>query len=164
MTSTPPFKLVLASGHVVLLDVEDAHLLAGRSWFLKGAGYVAGQGGRQTRQVLLHRLIMDPPSTLQVDHRNGDKLDNRRSNLRICTNAQNIQNMHARRGTTSQFKGVSWFKRAGLWQVQIRAHPRQLHLGYFKCELCAARAYRDVALRLHGEFANVDEIPSCECK
>jgi hypothetical protein len=97
----------------------------------------------------------------EVDHRNGNKLDNRRSNLRVATTAQNQHNQHARRGATSQYKGVCWVASRRRWQVQIRFQGHRFWLGFFTCELCAARAYRDAALRLHGEYANVDEIPPC---
>jgi hypothetical protein len=95
-----------------------------------------------------------------VDHLNGLSLDNRRSNLRQASAAQNVQNQPKRRGpggpSHSQYKGVSLFTRTGRWRAAISVNRRQKHLGYFATEEEAARAYDRAALEVHGEFARLN--------
>lgn len=167
MDSQPPFvKFTLRSGAIVLVDEQDAHFFTGRTWRVEKGSRVRGGGYVRAKiagkQALLHRLIMDPPVGMMVDHINGDRLDNRRANLRICTRMQNLRNQHARHGGTSRWKGVSWNKLNRRWKAQISGGPgKTIHLGHFTCELCAARAYCIAALEQHGEFANFDEVPYC---
>ena len=107
--------------------------------------------------VRMHRLILDAPPHLYVDHINGDPLDNRRENLRLCTNAENQQNSNARRGS-SQFKGVSWVVRKSNWRVAFNWQRQTYFVGYFDDELEAAKAYNAAILPLAGEFARVNAI------
>lgn len=110
--------------------------------------------------VLMHRMILgitDPK--IQVDHKNSNGLDNRRSNIRICPSGANPKN--ARKWitpTSSRFKGVSWHKRDLKWTAQIRIDGELQHLGNFLSEIEARDAYDHAALRLHGEFAKPNEI------
>jgi hypothetical protein len=93
-----------------------------------------------------------------VDHKNGDKLDNRRENLRICTIAENIRNSKTstKKGKTSRYKGVYWVGRIKKWVARIHVDRKGLHVGVFTDEAEAARAY-DVAARQHfGEFARTN--------
>lgn len=94
------------------------------------------------------------PLTLQIDHINGDPADNRITNLRPATSAQNAKNIRKKKNTTSTYKGVSWHKKSGKWQAQIRVDGRSIYLGYYDNELEAHLAYCAAAARLHGEFAN----------
>jgi hypothetical protein len=109
----------------------------------------------------LHRMIIDVPGGMMVDHINGNRLDNRRCNLRVCTNRQNCQNQTiARKDNTSGYKGVSYSRRHRKWRAWIAAGSlrsngtrKNVSLGYFADAADAARAY-DAAARLHfGEFA-----------
>jgi hypothetical protein len=105
----------------------------------------------------LHRLLLNAPPELQVDHINGDGLDNRRSNLRLATGSQNQGNSRKRRdGVTSQYRGVSWNKRAGKWQALLRREGKLQYLGYFSDEEAAARAYDAAALEQWGSFARLN--------
>ena len=92
-------RIPLVTGEVALVDDEDLHLVADLRWSRAGlrgrtlyAVHNKWQKGIMVRHVLMHRLIMQPPPHLVVDHLNGDGLDNRRCNLRICTHAENAQN------------------------------------------------------------------------
>lgn len=97
----------------------------------------------------MHREIVDAP---EVDHRNGDRVDNRRANLRAATHLQNCQN--ARPKGQSRFKGVSRYRER--WHARIKVPGRRIDLGSFHDEESAARAY-DVAAREHfGEFARLN--------
>ena len=104
----------------------------------------------------MHRFILDAKPGELVDHINGDTLDNRRANLRLCSNAENLRNRGATRTNRSGFKGVSWSRVGEAWIAQITVNYECVHLGYFKTKEDAAKAYDDAALRYHGEFAHLN--------
>lgn len=92
----------------------------------------------------------------QIDHKNGVRNDNRPSNLREATSAQNNLNIGSRRGT-SRFCGVSWTSREKKWRaVGTNAQQKDCHIGYFDDETDAALAYDAFAAREHGEFARLN--------
>lgn len=135
-----------------LVDIQDAHV-AQYSWSVVSGGYLATKpNGRKDKSVLLHRFIMQPPGGKEIDHINGNKLDNRRSNLRICSRADNSHNIgpHLSRNK-SGFKGVS--KRNNKWRAGIYTKGRSFHLGYFHTAKEAAKVYDQKAQELWGEFA-----------
>lgn len=92
---------------LALIDDEDAGLVTGRRWYLTGTGYAAAAAlrGKSRTLVCMHRLLLDPPASAQVDHVNRDKLDNRRANLRVATRSQNQGNAGLRSDNTSGFRG-----------------------------------------------------------
>lgn len=166
-------RIPLPRGRFALVDVEDFERLSAHRWHLKrkagdpGRFYAqrtirvgSGSAARKTA-VTMHREIMGHPPGAVVDHRNGDGLDNRRSNLRItdvrgnCTNVTSSK-LQKRGG----FKGVSWNANAGKWQASIgggevkaNGKRRLLYLGLFTDPADAARAYDRAALQHFGEFA-----------
>ena len=99
---------------------------------------------------------MDAPAGVMVDHINRDRLDNRRANLRMATNAQNQANVTKRQGMTSRYKGVSRHTATGRWQARISVEGKQMHLGYFAHEADAARAYDARAREVFGVFAQAN--------
>jgi hypothetical protein len=105
--------------------------------------------------LLLHRAILNAPVGLEVDHINGDGLDNRRSNLRLATREGNQRNRAARRDNTSGLKGVSLHVSTGKWQARIRTGGEQVYLGVFTTPEAAHEAYAEAAIRLHGKFARI---------
>lgn len=146
----------------ILVDPEDAWLLEYK-WYIHNNGdgnlYAARnvhQDGKKTI-IRLHRIIMGHPS-LQVDHINGDGLDNQRSNLRLATNAENQFNRGASRSSASGFKGVVWHARPRLWNARIKLNGKQRSLGYFQVASDAARAYDREAIRVFGERARTNEV------
>jgi hypothetical protein len=102
---------------------------------------------------------MATPKGKDTDHINGDTLDNRRCNLRVCSHQQNISNRKKQRNpTTSQYKGVHLDKARGKWHAKLRSHGRMVHIGYFTSEEDAAQAYNEAARKHFGEFARLNVI------
>ena len=97
-----------------------------------------------------------------TDHRNGNGLDNRRANLRICTLSENRMSSRKREGCSSQYKGIAWDKYRQKWQAYINVDGKRQHLGRFEDEREAARAYDQAAKKRFGNFArlNLEEVPT----
>jgi len=142
------------------VDDEDFAYLNQWKWFYHD-GYVLRNlkriKGKNQKKISMHRLIAQTPNDMYTDHINGNGLDNRRNNLRICTNQQNGMNRKVNINNTSGYKGVSWHKKGKKWQVQIKAE-KFLYLGLFKSKIQAAKAYNQKALKLFGEYANLNEL------
>lgn len=111
------------------------------------------------RVALMHRLILNAPESLEVDHINGNRHDNRRENIRLCNSSQNKCNRGPRKDNKSGFKGVSWHKQNDNWTVRIKVPMgKYLSLGSFDDKVLAAEAYNQAARELHGEFAFINQI------
>lgn len=106
----------------------------------------------------MHQLVMGTQlgDGQQIDHVDGNGLNNQRSNLRFATTQQNMANRQAMSGGSSSYKGVHWDKRTQKWRAQISVNGKQRHLGVFTDELEAAQAYDKAALEAHGEFARLN--------
>jgi len=104
--------------------------------------------------MLMHRMIMQPPEGMVVDHINGNGLDNRRCNLRICTQEQNARNNAPKGNGASRFKGV--FPCGKKWGAKVTHRKKTHRLGVFADEVEAAKARDRLALKLHGEFARLN--------
>jgi hypothetical protein len=98
---------------------------------------------------------MKPPKGKEVDHINGDSLDNRRKNLRICTHSENCQNRKKRLDNTSGFKGVYWSKRSNKWVANIQIKSKRIYLGGFISKIKAAEAYQKANIKYHGKFSRI---------
>lgn len=156
-------KIPLTQGFIALVDDEDFEVLSKYKWFftLKKDGRCASEGwaGNPKKRVYMHRFIMNLyDNSLCVDHINGDTLDNRRENLRICTHSQNMRNRRPSAKSTSGFKGVNWNKNSNKWEVRIKKDGKSIGVGYFNCLISAAKAYNEAAKKHHGEFARLNEI------
>jgi len=103
--------------------------------------------------VIMHREIMQVDHGSEIDHRNGNGLDNQKHNLRICTHQQNLQNRQRNRNNKSGYKGVRWSKRINRWRVRIGTYPKRRCGGSYTCLIKAAQAYDRLAKEMYGEFA-----------
>ena len=147
----------LPSGHRVKVDDDDYEELSKDGWHLSN-GYASrhkndGSGGK----IYMHRVVSSTPDDMHTDHINRDKLDNRKSNLRVVTASQNHMNRRkdGRRGLTSVFKGAQYHKASGLWRSRIKVGSNQISLGYFKTEMEAHNAYIEAAKKYYGNYAFV---------
>lgn len=104
----------------------------------------------------MHRVIMGALVGEEVDHIDGDGLNNQRKNLRICSSSENKRNTRFRSNNTSGYRGVSWNIAAKKWQSTIGHNGRRRHLGYFDSKEEAAIEYDKMAARLHKEFASLN--------
>ena len=162
-------EIGLTRGLVALVDDEDLERLAPYRWAARPAsntpgGWYAHRNDPVLGTVYLHRQLMgvgrgDP----DVDHVNGDGLDNRRANLRLASRSQNLANRGKQRGTySSRYKGVTWLADCRRWKAYVGIRGRTMHLGLFTDERQAALAYDRAALDAFGEFArlNFPEVPA----
>lgn len=136
----------------ILIDQEDFEILQPHRWRLTKDGYLltSDPANRQSG-LYLHRLVMKAPKGIQVDHINGDKLDNRKQNLRLCTERQNKCNAPPRPNKLSKYKGVS--RNAGKWTAATKINGKIVCLGRFEKEIDAAKAYNAAVIKSQGEFA-----------
>ena len=128
----------------ILIDRSDLKKVSSFCWWIKPNGYVYTQVNRKT--IYLHRLLLETTDGIEVDHINRNKLDNRRTNLRLCTRSQNNMNK-------SGVRGVSRFK--GKWRARIKKDRKEIHIGVFNFYEEALVARKKVESDLFGKFANV---------
>lgn len=144
---------------VTLVDDEDFGILSMFRWTLNRDGYVQTSG----QSIRIHRVIMRAAAGTTVDHINGDKLDNRKANLRIATRAQQSMNRsaartHNGRAARSKHKGVDYRikNKAKPWRARIGVNGVRMELGNFASEMEAAVAYNAAAVKYFGEFARLN--------
>lgn len=151
-------KLIpLSQGKFAMVDDADFEAVNAFKWYAKAnrsSGWYAARNvgkpdGTRTTQKL-HQFLM--PGVSMIDHKDGDKLNYRRDNLRPCTLSQNQWNARKRRGT-SKFKGVTWFSPTRKWMARICFEGNPYSLGCFFSEIDAAKAYDAAARKFFGEFA-----------
>lgn len=138
---------MLTKGYRTIVDDEDYERLNSKKWCISEcATSMYAIGKRNGKKVYMHREILGHiPPKMDVDHINGDSLDNRKFNLRIVTRSENARNKRGNKQSTSQYKGVSFVSKVGKWQAT-------LHLGLFDTEQEAAIFYDKIAEFAFGEF------------
>ena len=150
--------------HEILVDKEDTHLLKEFNWHLKfntkTQSFYVWRNSKKFKVAALHRLIMCAADGEIVDHINHNTLDNRKSNLRICTNTENMRNsrVYKTSGKTSQYKGVHWRNDCNKYRAAIRVEKKLINLGNFEKEETAALEYNKAAIKYFGEFANINKL------
>lgn len=145
-------EIKLTKGKTAVVDDCDFEELNSKKWHYTSSGYAARRSWPDNKIVLMHRQIMSTPKGMDTDHKNQNKLDNRRDNLRIGTRSQNNMNQTKQRHNTSGFKGVMWQKSKSLWVARVGL----VYAGKFKNKEDAARAYDKKAKELFGEFAKLN--------
>jgi hypothetical protein len=108
---------------------------------------------RREENVRLSRWVLHNPKDLLVDHINGERLDNRKENLRAVTSKQNAQNRKPRKNSSSKYKGVVFDKKSGKYQAQIKVDGKSKYLGQYEKEEAAARAYDKASRDEWGAYA-----------
>ena len=150
----------LTQGEYALIDDVDFPLVSAHKWrsyqhknTTHAIRILVVDGKRTT--ISMHRVLLDAPSGMDVDHWDRNGLNNRRGNLRLCTRSQNMMNQRVK-GGTSNFKGVHWNKQCRKWYARIQVNGKQIHIGSFADEIEAAQAYDVASRELSGEFARLN--------
>jgi len=144
-------------GKEIKIDDEDFDYLSKRKWYytVGAARMWINKNDSYTGPTLMHRVIMNcNERIIFVDHINGDRLDNRKSNLRICSRIENNRNGKIRKNNTCGYKGVSPVKSGKKFVAQISVNYKKIHLGHFNTAIEAHKAYTDAAIKYHREYAN----------
>lgn len=140
-----------------LFDECDRPLAEDENWIISQRGYLVSlRRYKKGMPYVFHRIVTGAPDGVFVDHKNGNKLDNRRSNLRFATRAQNHANQKKSKASRSCFKGIHFRKERNVWQVSIRENGKQRNVTCSKYEKVAALLYDAVARKTHGEFATLN--------
>lgn len=146
----------LTKGYEAIVDAADAHLFVGANWLVieqSHTSYAARQGPRPRRGLIrMHTILLPVPKGFQVDHIDGNGLNNRRSNLRAATVAENAHNRKKPANNSSGYKGVHWRKRECKWIARIMVQGVRMYLGHFDDPRSAHEAYCEASKHLHGEF------------
>lgn len=151
----------LTQGQFTLVDDEDYRYLSEYNWHTHkdrdrfyARTTIVDNG--HPKKVMMHRYIMRVSGGMVLDHKDGNGLNNQKSNLRICTRAENGRNQKIKDGLSSQFKGVHFHKDTGKWMSRVTVSKKLIYLGLFVSETDAAVAYDNKAKELHGEFAKLN--------
>lgn len=160
-------EIKLTKGFVAIVDDEDYDELSKYKWHVSiqryGRIYACrnskSTSGKRSR-VQMHREVINATGTAEVDHINGNGLDNRKTNLRLATRSQNMRNGKLRATNRSGFIGASWHLSAKKWFAQLSINNRRIYLGLFDSAEDAAITYNVAARALHGEFAKLNNLPS----
>lgn len=143
---------LVSTGEVFMFDAEDYSKIRDTTWYRcnkcgNGINYIGDRFG-----VCIHRHILDVPKGFEVDHINLDPLDNRKSNLRICTHQQNQCNQPLQKNNSSGVSGVSYYSARNKYRARIKWFQRELHLGYYESFIEAVQARNEGMRLLFGEF------------
>jgi hypothetical protein len=151
-------NIPLTQGKFAIVDDEDYEELSKYKWTLSN-GYAIKTKYRKA--ILMHRIINKTPDNLFTDHKNGNKLDNRKENLRTCSTTENNRNSRKHKNCLVEYKGVTIDNnkyRKNKYKCQIKTDDKLIYLGNFKTSIDAAIVYNNAAKQYHGEFANLNKI------
>jgi hypothetical protein len=165
-------EIPLTKGKVAIVDDDDYEYLRQFKWYYADRYAARGQwigdirysnGKQKLKTIRMHRVIMNTPGGMETDHINGNKLDNRKENLRICTGVQNRRNRVKYKNNSIGYKGVFIKKKHKNKTfesicAQICVNKKIIHLGTFKTPEEAAKAYNEAAIKYYGEFAQLNEV------
>ncbi len=152
----------LTQGLETIFDLPDLMLVAPHRWCahknhrnIYPATNISLPGGKR-RLIYMHKLLISGGRAVHIDHANLNGLDNRRENLRLCSQNENLRNRRLNTKSKSGFKGVSWHSGCRKYEANIRINGRQTRIGYFSDPIEAAHAYDDAARIHYGEFASIN--------
>lgn len=148
-------RIPLTQGKFALVDDIDSSFVSSFKWCIKKHGrtfYAKYSRHKKPHTTYMHVLIMQPPKGMEIDHIDGDGLNNQRKNLRVCTHAENMKNSQKRLGNKSGFKRVFFLKESGRWSASIGVNGKRLHLGHFLSKEKAHEAYLRACARYHGIY------------
>ena len=152
--------IALTKGFSTIIDYDDLYKIKPYKWFYSNryARAYTGGGRASPKIIAMHRLILNMPDDcgFEVDHIDGNGLNNQRNNLRICTRAENNRNCRKLSVSSSRYKGVTFDKQTGKWRTEITFNYKRIRLGRFSNEEEAARVYDKAALKYHGAFAKIN--------
>lgn len=147
-------RIILTNGMVAYVDAADYEEISRYTWHFAGGGY-AGRF-EQRKLIMMHRQIMNPPEGMIVDHIHGNRLDNTRAHLRVCTLLENARNRSKRADATSRYIGVWYDKKRERWITKIRVAGVQKYVGSFADGEEAARAHDHAAVLYLDDFARLN--------
>lgn len=156
-------EIELTKGKFTLVDDDDFEKISQYKWYVtkKRDNYYAYRDqmiNKKKYHIPLHRFLLNVPENMEVDHINRNGLDNRRENLRVCTQGQNNANRLKYKNNTSGYKGVFWHIKNKYWRTQIVINKKAIHIGVFQDKVDAAKAYNQAALKYFGDFANLNKL------
>jgi hypothetical protein len=144
----------LIRGGFAIVDADDYEKLAKYTWYCEHNSNTSYAVRRKNRKrIYMHRQILNAPKGKVVDHKDSNGLNNRKSNVRLCTKTQNMRNRRPWLRCSSKYKGVSLDECGNKWRARITFNRKKIHIGNFDDEIEAARAYDRKAKELFGEFA-----------
>lgn len=143
----------LTRGKTTKIDDDDFELVSKYTWHCTEHGYASTRRKDNRKFLYLHRFIMKARKGEEVDHRNGDRLDNRKSNLRICDRTSNSRNTSAHRDNKTGYKGVYFDKRTMRFCARIMVSGKTFFLGRHDSAKKAHEAYKKAAVLYHKNFA-----------
>lgn len=147
----------LTQGKKAIVDDEDFEWLSKWKWYFQignnGKYKYGGYACRTSKCIRMHRVIMKASKEFEVDHINGNRLDNRKNNLRLVNRFQQNQNSIKRRDNTSGCRGVNFFKPRQRWVARIQYMGKRISLGYFKDKIDAINAYKEASKKYFGQYA-----------
>lgn len=149
------YGIPLSRNQIALIDKEDLKKIKDYGWYARfdriGKTFYAITRTHGTN-IIMHRLILDADDSTVIDHADHNGLNNRKSNIRICTQSQNCMNKKTQSNNSSGYKGVSFHKRKNKYQATIMINRKQIYLGSFNTAIEASEVYQAAAKRLFGKF------------
>lgn len=147
-------EIPLTRGMVAIVDDDDFERINKHKWYAckKGKQSIRWYARRNSRAVYMHNEIMTPPHGMEIDHINGNTLDNRKSNLRPVTRYQNSLNTAVRSDSVTGVKGVGWHSRRQQYRARITVNGNKMNLGWFNSLVDAITARKDAEQKHHGDF------------